>query len=241
MLPSAVWWTPIPRGAKPGRVICRTMFMRSCVLTASDDTLAKNIALGEPGALDELYSKYGRMAYALALRIIGDSGFAEDVVQEVFLGLWRNPGSFNAARGSYASWLLSITHHKAVDVVRREEALRRRRDAQRTQVVLDFGRTDDSGGVDEQVMASLRQQQVRGALLKLPTPQREALLLAYFGGYTQAEVASLTKAPLGTVKTRMVAGMRKLAAVLSNGGDQSSDMGGDSGPRDSQTGRGGAQ
>ncbi len=219
----------------------RTPSVRSRVLTASDDTLVKNVELAQPGALDELYGKYGRMAYALALRIIGDEGFAEDVVQEVFLGLWRNPGGFNSSRGSFASWLLSITHHKAVDLVRREEAVRRRRDAQRNQMSLDLGRSGETVAVDEQVMASLRRQQVRGALRELPAPQREALLLAYFGGYTQAEVASMTKAPLGTVKTRMVAGMRKLASALSDGlagQDSARDNGGHR--PDTGTSRGGA-
>ncbi len=216
--------------------------MRSCVLTTSDDTLAKNIELAQPDALDELYDRYGRMAYALALRIIGDEGFAEDVVQEVFLGLWRNPGSFSSARGSFASWLLSITHHKAVDVVRREEAVRRRRDAQRNQMSLDLGHTGEAVAVDEQVMASLRRQQVRGALRELPAPQREALLLAYFGGYTQAEVASMTKAPLGTVKTRMVAGMRKLASALSDSPTDPRAASDSSGRRpDAGTSRGGAR
>ncbi|HEV2089263.1 MAG TPA: sigma-70 family RNA polymerase sigma factor [Cryptosporangiaceae bacterium] len=181
----------------------------------SDEQLVVALVARRPEAVDLLYARYGRPAYALARRITGDDGFAEDVVQEVFLTLWREPSKFDRARGGFASWLLSVTHHKAVDAVRREEAVRRRRAQAAGEAIVDADdRAAGRPSVDEQVWSLVRRAQVRDALRDLPPAQRQALALAYFGGYTQREVAALTSAPLGTVKTRMLAGMRRLAKVL---------------------------
>jgi RNA polymerase sigma-70 factor (ECF subfamily) len=164
------------------------------------------VTAGDGGALEALYGRYGRPCYALARRILGDDQFAQDVVQEVFLTLWRDAGRFDPARGGFSSWLLSMTHHKAVDAVRREETLRKRR----TTAELLEDREVDTPRVHDEVWSTLRRERVRQALATLPDPQREALVLAYFGGYTQREIAGLTETPLGTVKTRMLAGMRRL-------------------------------
>lgn len=180
----------------------------------ADAELVARLVAGDSAALEELYDRYGRPAYSLARRIIGDPGLAEDVVQEVFLALWRDPDKFKPDRGAFSSWLLAMTHHKAVDAVRREEALRRRRTkaAEEDESLLS---TESAGpDVEDQVIGSLKRAGVRRALLTLPEVQREALTLAYFGGYTQREVAALTGAPLGTVKTRMLAGMRRLKEAL---------------------------
>ncbi|MCW2609551.1 MAG: hypothetical protein QOC93_2688 [Actinomycetota bacterium] len=184
---------------------------------AGDRELVARLADRDGGALDALYQRYGRPAYSLALRITSDSGFAEDVVQEVFLALWRDPSRYDAGRGGFASWLLSMTHHKAVDAVRREESLRRRRQAATDDTMAMMDETGPGPSVDEEVWTVLRGERVREALRELPGPQREALTLAYFGGFTQREVASLTDTPLGTVKTRMLAGMRKLRESLGGG------------------------
>jgi RNA polymerase sigma-70 factor (ECF subfamily) len=184
---------------------------------AGDRELVARLADRDGGALDALYQRYGRPAYSLALRITSDSGFAEDVVQEVFLALWRDPSRYDAGRGGFASWLLSMTHHKAVDAVRREESLRRRRQAATDDTMAMMDETGPGSSVDEEVWTVLRGERVREALRELPGPQREALTLAYFGGFTQREVASLTDTPLGTVKTRMLAGMRKLRESLGGG------------------------
>ncbi|MCW2569108.1 MAG: sigK [Mycobacterium sp.] len=183
----------------------------------ADRELVTRLAARDGGALDLLYQRYGRPAYSLALRVTADSGFAEDVVQEVFLALWRDPSRYDPGRGGFASWLLSMTHHKAVDAVRREESLRRRRQAATDDTVAMMDETGTGPGVDEEVWTVLRGERVRKALRELPGPQREALTLAYFGGFTQREVASLTDTPLGTVKTRMLAGMRKLRQSLGGG------------------------
>jgi RNA polymerase sigma factor (sigma-70 family) len=175
-----------------------------------DGQLVALVAERDAGALEALYDRYGRPAYSLARRIVADETLARDVVQEVFLSLWRDAHRFDAGRGTVTGYLLPMTHHRAVDVVRREERLRRRRTGDD---VLEF-EPDPRPGVEADVLASERRGEVRAALAALPPAQREALLLAYVGGYTQREVASLMGVPLGTVKTRMSAGMRKLKDAL---------------------------
>jgi len=181
-----------------------------------DGQLVELVARQDASALEALYDRYGRAAYSLARRILTEETLAQDVVQEVFLSLWRNADRFDAGRGTVATYVLSMTHHRAVDVVRREEHLRRWRTS-------DEGlelEPDPKPGVEDQVEASERRAEVRAALEELPAAQREALLLAYFGGYTQREVAALVGVPLGTVKTRMAAGMRKMKEALQNAGTE---------------------
>jgi len=179
-----------------------------------DDRLVELVAQRDADALEALYERYGRPAFSLARRILTEETLAQDVVQEVFLSLWRDAHRFDAGRGTVATYLLSMTHHRAVDVVRREEKLRRWRTS-------DEGlelEPDPKVGVEDEVEASERRAEVRAALGELPAAQREALLLAYFGGYTQREIAALVGVPLGTVKTRMAAGMRKMKASLRDAG-----------------------
>jgi RNA polymerase sigma factor (sigma-70 family) len=180
----------------------------------SDVALVRALAAGDPRAMEQLYDRYSRPAFALARRITGEGGYAEEVVQEVFLALWRDPGKFDATRGVFASWLLAATHHKAVDAVRREETLRRRRAQAAEEAEWFTTATADSPAVEDAVWSGMRGERVRRALGELPAPQRETLTLAYFGGYTQREIATLTATPLGTVKTRMLAGMRRLRDLL---------------------------
>jgi len=175
-----------------------------------DRALVGRVSEGDGGALEALYQRYGRACYSLARRILTDDQFAQDCVQEVFLTLWRDASRFDASRGGFSTWLLSMTHHKAVDAVRREENRRKRRTGADD---LEH-RESDAPAVDDAVWSSMRGARVREAMQSLPTPQREALTLAYFGGYTQREIAGLTDTPLGTVKTRMLTGMRRLRTSL---------------------------
>ena len=179
-----------------------------------DGQLVELVAQQDAGALEALYDRYGRAAFSLARRILTEETLAQDVVQEVFLSLWRDARRFDAGRGTVATYLLSMTHHRAVDVVRREENLRRWRTSDEG---LELA-PDPKARVEDEVEASERRTEVRAALKDLPEPQRQALLLAYFGGYTQREVAALVGVPLGTVKTRMAAGMRKMKEALSDAG-----------------------
>lgn len=175
-----------------------------------DATLVGRVRDGDTGALEALYERYGTPCYSLARRVLADEQLAQDVVQEVFLAVWKDAGRYDASRGGFATWLLSMTHHKSVDVVRREENLRKRQAAATEQAA--FTRPDPQP--DDQAWAVLRRDHVRAALSRLPERQREALGLAYYGGYTQREIAGLTSSPLGTVKTRMFAGMKALRGLL---------------------------
>ena len=126
--------------------------------------------------------------------------------------MWRDPSAYDRARGSFSSWLLAVVHHKAVDAVRREESQRRRQTLAEEDSALAEPVT--ARDVEEEAWTRVVAEQVRAALGLLSQPQREALTLACYGGYTQREVAALTGTPLGTVKTRMLAGMRRLKAEL---------------------------
>ncbi len=178
----------------------------------ADADLVRRIRAGDRSAVDDLYDRFRRPAFALARRILGDDGLAEDVLQDVFLSVWRDPAGYDRARGSFASWLLAVVHHKAVDAVRREESQRRRLAQAGDDLVLRA--PVEARDVEEEAWTRSVAERVRAALGELPDPQREALTLAYYGGYTQREVAALTGAPLGTVKTRMLAGMRRLKEGL---------------------------
>ncbi len=177
-----------------------------------DVDLVLRIRAGDRGAVDDLYDRFRRPAFALARRILADDTLAEDVVQDVFLSVWRDPHAYDGARGSFSSWLMAMVHHKAVDAVRREEAHRRRQTRAQDDLVLSAPIA--ARDVEDEAWSRVVSDRVRVALSALPDTQREALTLAYYGGYTQREVAALTHAPLGTVKTRMLAGMRRLKEEL---------------------------
>jgi RNA polymerase sigma-70 factor (ECF subfamily) len=178
----------------------------------ADELIIERVAGGDQRALGELYDRWARPAYSLARRVCADDVLAEDVVQEAFLAFWREPDRFNPTRGAFSTWLLTLVHHKAVDAVRRESAIRRR-----TVPAPEDG--DDwsmiaGPGADHDALGAVVAGQVREALCRLPNEQREALALAYYGGYTQREVATLTGVPLGTVKSRMFTGVQRLRSVL---------------------------
>jgi len=178
----------------------------------ADELLVDRIVGGDQTALGALHDRYGRPAYSLARRICADEGLAEDVVQEVFLAFWRDPQRFDANRGSFGTWLLTLVHHKSVDAVRRESAIRRR-----TVPASEDGEewsAPPGPGADQAALGAVVAGQVRDALGQLPAEQRQALALAYYGGYTQREVAALTGVPLGTVKSRMFTGVQRLRGVL---------------------------
>ncbi|HEY2765050.1 MAG TPA: sigma-70 family RNA polymerase sigma factor [Pseudonocardiaceae bacterium] len=178
----------------------------------SDAELARRLGDADGEALSQLYQRFGRPCYSLARRICADEGLAEEVVQEVFLTLWRDPRRFDPARGSFATWLLTLIHHKAVDAVRRESTVRKRV-VPAPEAGEDWSPTPVPGA-DQAAMARVAAGQVREALHQLPVEQRQVLALAYFGGHTQREIAVLTGVPLGTVKSRMFAGVQRLRSLL---------------------------
>jgi RNA polymerase sigma-70 factor (ECF subfamily) len=175
-----------------------------------DEALLALVARSDNDALAALYDRYGRQAYALALRILRDAALAEDAVQDAFLTVWRTAPSFDRTRGSVSTWLLTIVHRRAVDVVRRED---RRRASPLDDAPVAAGDATDEA-------AELREQRVRvrAALDGLTPSEREALELAYYGGLSQSEIAERLGVPLGTVKSRMFAGLGKLRDTLRDHG-----------------------
>jgi RNA polymerase sigma-70 factor, ECF subfamily len=185
--------------------------LRAATVTDDADRAALDrIAHGELDALDELYERYKTMSYSIAFRITNDGSLAEDVVQEAFLGAWRNAARYIEGRGSVKTWLLAIVHHRAIDAVRRRRpgaSLPDRDDAPPPELRLP--------DVWAEVAANLDAAAVRAALAALTDVQREAIELAYFGGLTQVEIAEQTGTPLGTVKSRMRLGLLAMRRVLS--------------------------
>jgi RNA polymerase sigma-70 factor (ECF subfamily) len=169
----------------------------------SDEAVLALVARADEDALAELYRRFGRLAYGLAFRILRDDALAQDAVQEAFLGVWRAAGRFTAERAKPSTWLLTLVHRRAVDLVRREE--RRRADPLPSQM--------EAAGPDEPELLAQRQA-VREALATLPPEQREAIELAYYGGYTQSELAERLGQPLGTIKSRMFTGLSRLRDAL---------------------------
>jgi RNA polymerase sigma-70 factor (ECF subfamily) len=182
------------------------------VATVADDVdraVLGRIADGELGALDDLYERYKTMAYSIAYRITNDATLAEDVVQDAFLGAWRNAARYVEGRGSVKTWLLSIVHHRAIDAVRRRRPtseMPEREDVPPPELQLP--------DVWAEVSSRLDADTVRGAMAVLSEVQREAIELAYFSGLTQLEVAERTATPLGTVKSRMRLGLLAMRRVL---------------------------
>jgi RNA polymerase sigma-70 factor (ECF subfamily) len=173
---------------------------------ASDEVLLDLIGKGDESALAELYRRMGRVAYGLALRIVRDETLAQDAVQEAFLAVWRAAAGFLAERSKPSTWVLTLVHRRAVDIVRREQL--RRADA------LDLEHDVPDPDANDEAEVVVRRRVVRDALRKLPLEQREALELAYFGGYTQSELAERLNQPLGTIKSRMFTGLSRLRDLL---------------------------
>lgn len=168
---------------------------------------------GKP--LADLLDHWSRSALSLARRIVLDGGLAEDVVQDAFLAYWCKPAAFDPARGSFGPWLLSMVHHKSVDAVRREQSHRRRAESAAARAAVQ---PDSLPDVADVVLGRIACAELQAALLELPEEQREAIVLAYWGGLSQREIALRTGTPLGTVKTRTLAGMRRLQKCLLAGG-----------------------
>jgi RNA polymerase sigma-70 factor, ECF subfamily len=172
---------------------------------AADSALVVAIRTGDQSAMGSLYDRYSPVVYAVALRVLGDTGAAEDVLQDVFMQLWRNPGAFDSSRGSLGAWLAVITRNRAID------ALRKRRPENDIEDVVISVEPDMVGDADRARVG----EKVRAALGTMPDPQRKALELAYYEGLTHSEIAAKTGEPLGTIKTRIRAGLLTLRKVFS--------------------------
>jgi RNA polymerase sigma factor (sigma-70 family) len=180
----------------------------------NDQELVAGLAAGEVETLRTLYQRYGTLAYGLAVRILGDPGRAEDVVQESFMRVWTHAGSFDASRGSLRSWLLTTVRHRSIDYLR-GRAARERRELELSAEVPSSGQGADPW---REVSESLEREAIRQALASLPPDQRQVVELAYFGGYTQREIAEIVSVSLGTVKGRTRLALEKLSSYLQGRG-----------------------
>ncbi|MFA7248237.1 MAG: sigma-70 family RNA polymerase sigma factor [Dehalococcoidia bacterium] len=183
------------------------------------------IGTGDLAALESLYDRYSTLVYSVSLRVLRDTHLAEDVVQEVFLRLWRQPSSYDPARGRFISWLMSVTRNRSLDELRRVTRRMRSEEAEdddRGHEIAAVGHLDDPQV--ELTMAEVRTA-VRAAMTRLPPAQRQVIELAYFEGLTHVEIAGRTGDPLGTVKTRVRLGMRKLRESLAEFAGWEADRG----------------
>jgi RNA polymerase sigma factor (sigma-70 family) len=182
--------------------------MRRQFAHLSDEALVAVVARGDESALAELYDRVGRVAYGLAFRVLRDDRLAEDAVQEAFLAVWRSAGAFRPERAKASTWILTLVHRRAVDLVRREE--RRRADP------LDDATAEaaTSESAEDAAWVGFERDRVQAALRQLPDTQREAIELAYYGGFSQSELAERLGLPLGTIKSRMFTGLARLRELL---------------------------
>jgi len=179
---------------------------------ALDEELLLRVEGGDDRAFRELFARYAAVAHALAFRLVRQAQVAEEIVQEAFLAVWRNPERYDRTRGSVRAWLLGTVHHRAVDAVRREQAQRRR-----AEQAASLGPAVQDDPVDD-VLAAIDlprdRRLVRRALTELPVEQRNVIRAMYFDGLSQSQIAERTGLPLGTVKSRTLLGMRRLRASL---------------------------
>jgi RNA polymerase sigma factor (sigma-70 family) len=177
----------------------------------SDEAIVALVARADQSALSELYDRFGRVAYGVAVRILRDEKLAEDAVQEGFLAAWRNADRFMPERAKASTWLLTLVHRRAVDLVRREN----RRRAESLPDDADYAASDSA---EDDAWLRFERERVQDALRKLPDQQREALELAYYGGFTQSELAERLGQPVGTIKSRMFTGLARLRELLADPG-----------------------
>ena len=183
---------------------------------ASDSDLGRALAAADLDALALLYDRYGALAYSVAMRILGDARLAEDVVQETFLKLWNSAGAFDAEKGSLRGWVLTSARNRAIDQLRGRGAHERR------EVELESAESVGAAGTSadpwREVSTAMTREAVRDALARLPLEQKQAVELAFYGGYTYREIAEISRVPLSTVKGRMRLALEKLHSYLEGKG-----------------------
>ncbi len=178
----------------------------------SDEAVIARLHRGDQAALEEIYERYSRSVYSLSFRILREAAASEDVAQEVFLRLWRQPTAYDAARGTLRSWLMSVAHHRSIDLLRRrktrgEQSLA---DDWASNYIAANGIVDPAEVAGQQETATA----IRRALARIPAEQQRAIEMAFFQGKTHAEISAELNEPLGTAKTRIRLGMRKLRILL---------------------------
>lgn len=179
-----------------------------------DQALLRQIVAAQTAALSELYDRYGRLVFSLAVRIVGEAGLAEEITQDVFVQLWKKADTYHAEQGKVITWLTSFARHRAIDVLRRQSV---RPEGHRVEWAEGVS-PDLEDPVELESAIDLEQQKyrLRQALAELPEEQRRVLALAYFSGMSHQEIADAIHEPLGTVKTRVRLGMQKLRQILAD-------------------------
>ena len=168
----------------------------------------------DQSALARIYDRLGGAIYGLSRQVLKDDGLAQDVTQEIFLRLWNEPQRFNPERGSLRSFLLREAHSRSIERVRSEEARRQRESRS------EFRDRPVPLDIEDDVLRSLTSDEVRNALSQLPEGERSAIVLAYYGGHSYREVASVLGAPEGTIKSRIRSGLLKLSSLLDDEGSE---------------------
>ncbi len=177
-----------------------------------DRELVLRIGQGDEDAFRGLFRRYAPSALSLARRVVRQPFLADEIVQEAFLAVWRNPDGYDEGRGSVKAWLMGMVHHRAVDTVRREESQRRRAEDPRSAEIVVV--EDPADRVVDELGLPEEREAVRAALEELPAEQRQVIELMYFGGLSQSKIAEQLDLPLGTVKSRTLLGMRRLRTAL---------------------------
>lgn len=180
--------------------------------TLDDETIIRLIAHARNEALSELYDRYSRLVFSLALNSVGDQATAEEVTQDVFVRVWQRARQYRADRGKVSTWLTGITRYRAIDQLRRRGS----RPEQHSVTWAEVSPTavPAVNGPEEATQLAMQRERVRAALAQLPEEQKQVLALAYFQGYSQSQIAESLALPLGTVKTRVRLAMQKLREML---------------------------
>jgi RNA polymerase sigma-70 factor, ECF subfamily len=184
------------------------------VTVASDLDLVTGLKARDTTALEQLYDRYGGLAFSVAMRVLGDSGRAEDVVQDAFLRLWNSSKQFDPDRGSLRTWLMTAVRNRAIDVLRG----RGRHERQERELPVDAVASGTGSDPWKEVAQNLEREAVQTALRALPPEQRQVVELAYFGGHTFPEIAAMIRVPLSTVKGRMRLALEKMHSFLQGSG-----------------------
>jgi RNA polymerase sigma-70 factor (ECF subfamily) len=183
---------------------------REALRRQADEELMQLVAGGDADAFEVVVERHADAAFSLAYRICGRRSLAEDVSQEAFLAVWRSGQRYDRTRGSVRTWALGIVHNRAIDALRRSSVHDRRRASDEgIEETVEAPERTDNQAIDKAVS-----DEIRGALSELPAEQRRVIELAYFGGFTHIEIASMLKTPVGTVKGRMRLGLQKLRGHL---------------------------
>ncbi|MCC6314880.1 MAG: sigma-70 family RNA polymerase sigma factor [Thermomicrobiales bacterium] len=185
----------------------------------SDAELIGRASEGDARALEVLYDRYSGVVFSFALRLVSDRQLAEEVLQEVFFRAWQQGGGYSAQRGTFVTWLLSITHNLSIDEIRKRRRRPQKAESEEPETLLaSVADTSSGADVEDEVWLGSLRETISDALKELPPPQREAIELAYFQGLTQREISEALSEPLGTIKTRMRLGLQKLREALGKSG-----------------------